>query len=86
MAPEQLGEMKPMAISICVCRACPSFVGCLEEIAYCFPTIGKSKCISEEKGCICGSCPLTEKMGLKHGYYCNRGSEKELLAKGSAEQ
>ncbi|MCK5661811.1 MAG: DUF2769 domain-containing protein, partial [Methanosarcinales archaeon] len=52
-------------------------VTCGEKGAYCFPTIGKSKCITEENGCICGGCPVTEKMGLKHIYYCTKGSEKE---------
>ena len=47
----------------------------VREKGFCFAAIGKSGCISEEKGCICGSCPVTSKMGLKHGYYCTRGSE-----------
>jgi len=42
-------------------------------------SFGKSKCIKEEKGCVCGGCPVTMKMGLKHGYYCTKGSEKEQL-------
>ncbi|MCD4821867.1 MAG: DUF2769 domain-containing protein [Methanococcoides sp.] len=41
--------------------------------------MGKSSCITEEKGCICGGCPVTEKLGLTHGYYCTCGSEKEQL-------
>jgi hypothetical protein len=39
--------------------------------------IGKSGCITEEKGCICGGCPVTNKLGLKHAYYCTKGSERE---------
>jgi len=81
MNPKQMDEKKQMAIGMCICKSCPSFVECEESIAYCFPTIGKSKCIKDGKGCICGSCPLTEKMGLKHAYYCTRGSEKEQLEK-----
>ena len=27
----------------------------------------------------CGSYPVTEKMSLKDGYYCTRGSEKEQM-------
>jgi len=77
ITPEEMEQKKKMAIEMCTCRACPSFKDCGEETAFCFPTIGKSKCITEEKGCICGSCPVTEKMGLKHGYYCIKGSEKE---------
>ncbi len=77
MTSEEMKEKKKMAIEMCVCRNCPSFVDCKEEIAYCFPTIGKSKCIKEEKGCICGGCPVTANLGLKHGYYCTRGSDEE---------
>src|SRR3989339_204833 len=36
-----------------------------------------SECYKKENGCICGNCPVTKEMGLKHGYYCTRGSEKE---------
>jgi hypothetical protein len=77
MSEEEMEEKKNMVIQMCICKGCPSFVDCGEDIGYCFPTIGKSSCISEEKGCTCGTCPVTEKMGLKHGYYCTRGSEKE---------
>jgi len=66
---------KEMAIKMCICKNCPSYIECDEEIGYCL--IGKSKCIKEEKGCICGGCPVTKEMKLKHGYYCTRGSEKE---------
>ncbi len=77
MTPEQMEEKKKMALEICTCKGCPSYVECGEQRGFCFPGIGKSSCIKEEKGCICGSCPVTEKMELKHGYYCTRGSEKE---------
>lgn len=77
----EMEEKKKMVLDMCTCRGCPSFQDCGEEIGYCFPTIGKSKCISDEKGCICGQCPVTEKMKLKHGYYCTRGSEMEQMNK-----
>lgn len=77
MTPEQMEEKKKMVLSMCTCRGCPSYVDCQEDIGYCFPGIGKSKCIKDEKGCICADCPVTTKMGLKHGYYCTRGSEME---------
>ncbi len=72
-------EKKKMAVSMCVCRGCPSFADCGEDIAFCFPTIGKSKCIKEEKGCACPSCPVYTKMSLKKDYYCTRASEKEQM-------
>ncbi len=42
--------------------------------------MGKSDKIIEEKGCICGKCPITEEMGLRWGFYCTRGSSRELWA------
>ena len=30
----------------------------------------KSRCIDEEKGCICGKCVLTTEYGLDKKYYC----------------
>lgn len=77
MGNEEMEQKLQMGISMCICPSCPSWVTCGEKGAYCFPTIGKSKCITEENGCICGACPVTEKMGLKHIYYCIKGSEKE---------
>ena len=68
---------KEMVLKMCICKNCPSFAECNEEIGYCLESIGKSKCIKEEKGCICGGCPVTKEMKLKHSYYCTRGSEKE---------
>ncbi len=81
MSPEELEATKKMILEMCLCKNCPTYVDCGEPGGYCFVTIGKSGCISEEKGCLCPSCPVTAKMGLKHMYYCIRGSEKEQLAK-----
>jgi hypothetical protein len=86
MDPQEMEQKKQMVLQMCTCEGCPSYKDCSQEggekeKGFCFPTIGKSKCITEEKGCICGSCPVTAKMGLKHGYYCTRGSEKEQMAK-----
>ncbi len=78
---DEMEEKKKMAVSMCICKQCPSFMECGESIGYCFPTIGKSNCIKDEKGCICGSCPVTTQLGLKHDYYCTRGSEKEQSEK-----
>ena len=58
----------------CNCPICPSYVEC-EELVFCLGE--KSKCIKLEKGCICGACPVHSELKLKHGYYCNRNSEKK---------
>ena len=52
----------------CICRGCPSFTECSENIAYCVAT--RSKCITEKNGCICGGCPVFGKLGLKDHYFC----------------
>ncbi|MEE9224373.1 MAG: DUF2769 domain-containing protein [Thermoplasmata archaeon] len=76
MGPEEMEQKKQMVLSMCTCRNCPSYLEGDEPIGYCFPTIGKSKRITEEKGCICADCPVYEKIELKNLYYCTRDSEK----------
>ena len=74
---EDMEKKKEMVLSMCTCPDCPSWVECGEKGGFCFQTIGKSDCIETEKGCICGACPVKEKMRLRHVYFCTRGSEKE---------
>jgi len=40
--------------------------------------VGKSGCTATKKGCLCPACPVTRELGLRHGYYCMQGSEKEI--------
>lgn len=61
----------------CLCRMCPSYVKCEEEIAFCLSAGGRSACITEEKGCLCPGCPVLDEMGFLHVYYCVRGSEND---------
>jgi len=65
---------------MCTCINCPSYNECAKEgTELLFCAKGKSpSCITDEKGCICPSCPITPMMGLKNGYYCTKGSEKEI--------
>ena len=65
---------------LCLCRMCPSFVECGEEIAYCLAKTGKSACINGELGCLCPGCPVLEQEGFVHVYYCIRGTETDQLA------
>ncbi|HII15107.1 MAG TPA: DUF2769 domain-containing protein [Nanoarchaeota archaeon] len=60
----------------CICGSCPSFNECGAK-AFCFDETGKSKCIKEEKGCLCPSCPVQDKFKFSHTYYCIRGSDKK---------
>lgn len=66
-------DAKKIAVELCTCPQCPSWIECKQK-GFC--VIGNSKCIKDEKGCICGACPVTKKLNLQNGYYCTRGSEK----------
>jgi len=70
---------KKEVLDKCICKKCPSYINCKELVGFCLARTGKSECIKEESGCICPSCPVTEKAGLMHVYYCTRGSKKEQL-------
>ena len=82
MSPEETQEMKKKVLAACVCPTCPSWRECGEDGGYCFLDIGKSKCITEELGCICGGCPVAKMMELKNIYFCTQGSEQEQNAGG----
>ncbi len=64
-------------VRLCVCVMCPSYIDCKEEIAFCIAENRKSRCITKEKGCLCPGCPVQDREGFQHVYYCVRGSEKE---------
>ena len=72
----KLGMVKEM----CICKGCPSYVANETELGFCHPLIGKSAAITEEKGCVCATCPVYAEMGMKNGYYCTRMSELEQEA------
>ena len=64
-------------ITLCICKICPTFIDCGEEIAYCLAVSGKSACITKEDGCLCPGCPVLESEGFSHVYYCTRGTEND---------
>lgn len=71
---EKKSLTKTDAQKMCICKSCPSYAECGDQIAYC---IGKkSKCIKNEKGCICMICPVQQKMDFDKTYYCIRGDYK----------
>ncbi len=64
----------------CICPDCPSYNDCAKqkgELFFCSFDSGKSDCITEEKWCICETCPVTEELGLTKIYYCIKGNENE---------
>ncbi len=81
---EEMEKRLKMIESMCICKGCPTYkaLGSDDDyIAYCFPTRGRSKNISEEKGCTCGVCPVYAQMKFITAYYCTRGIEmKQKLA------
>jgi len=79
MASKKEMDLQNDVWKMCLCPGCPTWVECGEKGGFCLATIGKSKCIKVDKGCICGSCPVTQKLGLTHWKYCIMGSEKEQL-------
>ena len=81
MSHGEMEERKRFVLDHCICPDCPSWTECGESGGFCFQTIGKSGCIKEENGCICGGCPVKERMNLKNLYFCTRGSEKDQLEK-----
>jgi hypothetical protein len=74
---KEMKEKLPMVKDMCICKTCPTFVAEETEVGFCHPLVGKSKIITEEKGCDCPKCPVYQKMKLKNGYYCTRKSEME---------
>ena len=74
---KEMEEKLPQVKTMCICKTCPTYVKEETEVGFCHPLIGKSKIITEEKGCNCPQCPVYTKMKLKNGYYCTRKSEME---------
>jgi hypothetical protein len=77
MTPQEMEEKKEAVQADCICRNCPTWEDCGEKGGFCFPTTGKSTCITEEKGCLCKACPVYGQISLTKMYYCTKGSEKD---------
>lgn len=65
----------------CVCRMCPTYFDCGEQVAFCLMQSGKSKCINAESGCTCPGCPVQSEMRFRHDYYCIYGPQTEQVRK-----
>lgn len=63
-------------MGLCICPGCQSYKDC-DEVAFCIDKVGQSECIGEEKGCVCRDCAVYGKLGLRHLYFCTRGSNRE---------
>jgi len=79
MAGDELKNTIAPLMARCICGKCPTYNDCTrgkKEILFCVN--GKTGCAMTKKACLCPACPVTAILGLKHGYYCIRGSEKEI--------
>ena len=47
-----------------------SDVSTVDHMEGMFCAFGKSKCIDEKQGCICGNCEIFKEYDLKDGYFC----------------
>jgi hypothetical protein len=78
MSSEDRAESDKKFGALCMCPACPTYNRCAgnaQELLFCL--MGKSfLCISDEKGCICPTCPVTTEFGFRHLFFCRRGNEK----------
>lgn len=75
------GEENTKYICKDYCGKCPSYVGTGEtNLAFCFA--GKSSIIKENKGCLCGQCPISRTMSFRWSKYCTEGSALELSKAG----
>jgi hypothetical protein len=71
---KKIGELMKM----CTCPKCPTFNECAKNaMEGLFCSMGHSfHCITENKGCICSSCPVAKMQGLTHQSFCLMGNEK----------
>jgi hypothetical protein len=78
MSQQEITSMIEANKKLCICPECPTYNDCarkLKELLYC--ALGKSpSCITEEVACVCPTCPVTEQLGLKHMYFCTKGTER----------
>lgn len=79
MPDDELKKTVASLMAKCICGKCPTYNDCMKgkkEALFC--ALGKSACAAARKACLCPTCPVTPVLGLKHGYYCIKGSEKEI--------
>jgi hypothetical protein len=78
MSPAEVAEADKKFGALCLCPRCPTYNRCAKdawELLFCLT--GKSfLCITDGKGCICPTCPVTAEFGFIHMLFCTRGNEK----------
>ncbi|WP_157860291.1 DUF2769 domain-containing protein [Methanosarcina acetivorans] len=77
MSHEEIEGTRIQIQELCICKSCLTWDPCAEKIGFCFPAVGKNRCIKKDKGCICGQCQAAAKFRLNQDYYCIIGPQKE---------
>lgn len=76
-APGVVDEGQERLWEECICPQCPTYTPCAggeQERLFC--VAGRSpRCITEDLGCACPACPVTEEMSLEYLTFCLLGSE-----------
>ena len=77
LSPFELSQVMLEYRNMCICPVCPNHNTCAmsnHEWFYYFD--GRSfSCIDFERTCICETCPVAKKTGLKQSFFCTRGAE-----------
>jgi len=81
----QFVEREEWAKENCICGTCPTYVNEEQQCAFCWPTVGRSDIIGEERNCYCGQCPVFNMSDWRFAYYCTRDSEISQMMEVSGE-
>lgn len=76
MLPEERDAKIAELTKMCICGACPTYIGTGETVLM-FCETGRSKIIEKGNGCICPGCPVQKSLAQRWNYYCLKGSAKE---------
>ena len=84
--PGAMGESPEQLRQECICPDCPTFTPCARDAGerlYC--VTGRSpRCITEDLGCICPTCPVADEVGFTYLTFCLLGSEAAQRESGRA--
>jgi len=77
MSSEEAEEMKKQIQELCLCKKCPTWDPCAEEIGFCFLAIRKKPMHQKRPGIHPRAVCSERKIRVKPGYYCIIGPQKE---------
>jgi hypothetical protein len=78
MPPQEGMKTLQAVMDKCMCGGCPTYTNAARasgESFFC--GTGKSfRHITTKVNCLCAGCPVKSDLGLKHDFFCLKGSEK----------